>query len=308
MDLTRNNDSDETVIPIIASHEYPRFSQYIAALEDDFVWDPDVGLLYYGGPREKAEAVIKPHSEKLISQVKSSVSKDDMEIFSNENLWDLDAFELGEIVKIQEQYYNLQALYTYFNKQFSDYDPFYYEEEPLDSSSYFRYLSPEDIMTMDLDSEVNSFTLLSSGVNQPTPIDTKKTTIELPGNREPFNLKDLHQIAKSSEDWWLPTSLKEFQIKWHAPPQQKSRFPPFRMPPCLPLIDSESDTESDQYPIYEFWYDDSDEESIDSESREIDYPYKDPDASEASDIRSDHGNYDYYSDSEYDSDHQSFYL
>lgn len=279
----------EIVTPIIASHMYPRLSQHIAALEDSFVWDDDLGLLYYGGSHEKGKSIIKPYIEKLVSAVKQTTLKDDVEIFSTENLWDLDAFELGEIVKIQGQYYNIQALYTYFNKQFSDYDPFYYETTHVE---------------LDEEDDIENYSIC-----------TKKNIIELPGNRQPFNIIELDKIAKSINDWWIPTPLSEFKIKWNKQVEQKGVSIASRLSPCMPLrnmyidlnldinLDSDSDTENYRYWNYDTDTDnDTDTETIDSDSREIDYPYKDPDETDSetfsepdSDTFSDSSSeYDYY--------------
>lgn len=252
---------EEIVGQIIAGKNYPKFSQYLTTVcGNDFRWIPETGLIYFG-PRERALEIIVPYESALIEKVRATVSQDEIEIFSTENLWDLDAFELGEIACVEGNYYNMNALYEYFNKQFSIHDPFYYE---VDLQNYG---------------------------SQQSIIATSKSTIELPANRIKYSLAQLNDDMNNTSKWWLPIKLRTFGITL--------KEPSYTLPPFVNIQSTGYDTDESSSTNYDYWvdYDDedvgsqADTEDTDPESREIDYPYEDPDSYSNYEIDSD---YDYY--------------
>ena len=258
-------EESETVFPIIASIDNPKFSQYIASKLDDFSYDSDIGLIYHEGTRDQADDRIRPYAEKFKKAVKARTTPEDAEVFSTEKLWDMDAFELGEIAKIDGQYYNLISLYKYFFMQFSMSDPYYYDD------------------------------------TRDSLLRTATTQINLPATRTPYTLNSLKHVMVSTDDWWgVQVPFKKFNIEFdRLTPAPRKRAP---LPVAVDYIPSYNpniycDPETGlltsasprlgEYPDSDYTdydgLDGSDGESVDSNSREIDYPDADTDDDEGDD-------------------------
>jgi len=261
---------DETVYRMLAYFNYPRLGQYIASKDDKFIWDHDLGL-YYEGDQTVGIEIVERFTQELVEQVKKTTDKDDIEVFSNESLWELDAFELGQITKIDGYYYNLNELYKYFFTQYDACDPFYNSDDSV-SNSIVRGFSKE---------------------------------IQLPATRKTVSLQEVENMMISSDGWWRPydkkfridfTKLQPVSIKYTALESDMSdetgdtitTYPEYGVRYFIDPITGQECTASPvgnypddgQYTDYDYWQGRSSE---DEESCEIDYPDEDSDNELSSD-------------------------